>query len=198
MTENPEKVMVGKIPACAFPVAIVGTMVNGKANFNTLGCFGLLSSIKPMVYIMSGKSHYTNVGIRETGYFSVNIPSAELVHETDYVGLVSGRDEDKSHVFKTFFGAVDKAPLIEECPVNLLCKVIKSEELSNGPATDIISEVFIGEVLEVYVSKDRFTDGRPDLIKINPLLLGGSPLRYWNLGDQAGVVFKEGKALIKK
>ncbi|WP_424358214.1 flavin reductase family protein [Methanocella sp. MCL-LM] len=198
MTEHEEKVMIGKMPACALPVAIVGSMVNGKANFNTLGCFGLLSAVKPMVYIMSGKSHYTNVGIRESGYFSVNIPSEELVAKTDYVGLVSGRDTDKSGVFSSLFGAADKAPMIKECPVNILCKVLKSEELSNSPVSDIVSEVFIGEVLEVYVSKDCLTDGRPDLRKINPLLLGGNPLMYWTLGSQAGLAYKDGKGLIQK
>jgi flavin reductase (DIM6/NTAB) family NADH-FMN oxidoreductase RutF len=197
-TKYANKVMVGKLPAYAFPTAIVGAMVDGKANFNTLGCFGLLSSIKPMVYIMSGKSHYTNVGIRETGYFSVNIPSADIVGKTDYVGIVSGRDTDKSRVFETFFGSVDQAPMIRECSASMLCKVIKSDELSNGPGSDIVSEVFIGEVLEVYLSKGCFTDGRPDLGKINPLLLGGSPIMYWNMGSPAGVAFKAGKAMIQK
>lgn len=190
-----EKVMVGKMPASAFPVAIVGAMVDGKANFNTLGCYGLISMIRPMVFIMSGKSHYTNVGIHETGYFSVNIPSADLVKKTDYVGIVSGKDTDKSGVFSVFLGGVDKAPLAEECPVNMVCKVIKSEEMSNGPNSDIISEVFFGEVLEVHVSKECMTDGKPDIKKIDPLLLGGSEVSYWGLGNKVGVAFREGRSL---
>jgi len=36
-----------------------------------------------------GKIHYTNSGLRENGTFSVNIPSVELVKQTDYRGLVS-------------------------------------------------------------------------------------------------------------
>ena len=32
--------------------------------------------------------------------------------KTDYVGLILGHNTDKSKVFKTFFGKVDKAPLI--------------------------------------------------------------------------------------
>ncbi len=173
MSEHAEKLMVEKMPALAVPTAIVGARVNGKANFNTLGCFGLVSMVKLMVYIMSGKTHYTNLGIRESGYFSVNIPSNRLVVETDYVGIVSGHDTDKSGVFLTFCGSVDEAPMIRECPVNLLCKVVKSGELSNEP-TPIISEFFIGEVLEVYVNKDCLTDGKPDIRKINPLLLAGA------------------------
>jgi flavin reductase (DIM6/NTAB) family NADH-FMN oxidoreductase RutF len=187
-----EKVMTGKKPANAFPAVIVGALVDGKPNYLTLGCFGLMSIAKPTVSIMSGKMHYTNNGIRETGYFSVNKPTPGIVRETDYVDLVSGQKVDKSGAFASFFGAVDKAPMIEECPVNLLCKVVKTDELPNVPG----HEIFYGEVLEVYVSKDCFTDGQPDLKKINPLMLGGGC--YWDIGSPVGVAWKEGISLMKK
>lgn len=187
-----EKIMVGKMPVNAFPAVIVGAMVDGRPNYMTLGCFGLMSIAKPTVSIMSAKSHYTNEGIRETGYFSVNVPTAGIVRETDYVGLVSGEKVDKSDVFTPFYGSVDKAPMIEECPVNLLCKVIKTDELPNVPN----HEIFYGEVLEVYVSKDCFTDGKPDLKKINPLLLGDGA--YWDIGSPVGMAWKEGISLIRK
>lgn len=187
-----EKVMIGKMPAGVSPAVIVGALVNGKPNYNTLGCYGLMSIAKPTVSIMSGKIHYTNIGIRETGYFSVNVPMAGIVRETDYVGLVSGEKVDKSGVFTSFYGPVAKAPMIEECPVNLLCKVIKTDELPNVPN----HEIFYGEVLEVYVSKDCFTDGQPDLKKINPLLLGGGS--YWDIGSAVGAAWKEGISLITK
>jgi flavin reductase (DIM6/NTAB) family NADH-FMN oxidoreductase RutF len=184
--------MTGKMPAGAAPAVIVGALVNGRPNYITLGCYGLMSIAKPTVSIMSAKVHYTNRGIRETGYFSVNVPTAGIVRETDYVGLVSGEKVDKSGVFTSFYGSVDKAPMIEECPVNLLCKVIKTDELPNVPN----HEIFYGEVLEVYVSKDCFTDGQPDLKKINPLLLGGGS--YWDIGSPVGTAWKEGISLMKK
>jgi flavin reductase (DIM6/NTAB) family NADH-FMN oxidoreductase RutF len=190
--ESMEKVMTGKMPAIAVPAVIVGAMVNGRPNYLTLGCFGLMSIAKPTVSIMSGKSHYTNAGIRETGYFSVNVPSPDLVRETDYVGLVSGHKVDKSGLFKSFFGSVDTAPMIEECPVNLLCRVVKTDELPNVPG----HEIFYGEVLEVYVSQDCMIDGQPDTGKINPLLLSNG--RYWDIGGPVGVAWKEGIALVKK
>jgi flavin reductase (DIM6/NTAB) family NADH-FMN oxidoreductase RutF len=165
--------MIGYLPAGAAQAMIVGATVNGKANFNALGCFGLVSVVKPVVFIMSGKSHYMNVGIRESGCFSVNIPSDGLVAETDYVGIVSGSKTDKSGVFTTFEGSVAGVPMIRGCPVNLLCKVVRTAELPNEP-TPIVSEFFIGEVLEVYVDGRCLTDGKPDIKKINPLLLAGA------------------------
>lgn len=184
-----EKVLIGKERVGAVPVVIAGALVGGKANYITLGGFGSMSRAPPIVYVTSAKPHYTNAGIRETGYFSVNVPSPDLVQKTDYVGLVSGRDTDKSGVFTPFYGSVDKAPMIRECPVNILCKVIKEIDLPNN-------DVFLGEILEVYVSKECLTDGKPDLKKINPVLLAGG--LYWELGSVVGTAYRDGKALIKK
>jgi flavin reductase (DIM6/NTAB) family NADH-FMN oxidoreductase RutF len=189
-----EKVMIGKMPASAAPAVIVGAMVNGKANYNTLGCFGLISPMPPTVYIKSIKPHYTNIGIRETGYFSVNIPNAALAQKTDYVGLVSGHDTDKSEVFKPFFGSIDKAPMIEECPVNILCKVIQTVYMPSQPN----AEIFIAEIEEVYVDKECMTDSKPDFNKIKPIMLAGGGLYLEMTGKPAGVAYHDGKMLIKK
>lgn len=183
------KVMIGKTSASPTPTVIAGAIVDGKENYLTLGAYGLMSINPPMLYISVNKAHYTNAGIRENGYFSVNIPSAGLEQKTDYVGLVSGRDTDKSGVFSNFYGSVKKAPMIEECPVNMLCKVANIVDLPNN-------EVFIGEIVETYVNEECLTDGRPDAKKINPIVLMGS--NYWELGNVAGAAFKDGLALIKK
>ena len=146
-------------------------------------------SINPaIVYISVNKTHYTNAGIKENGYFSVNIPSKNQVKETDYVGIVSGRDVDKSKVFSAFYGSIDKAPMIVECPVNILCKLINTIDLPRN-------EVFIGEIIETYVGKEYLVDDKPDLKKINPLLLAGG--KYYELGNPVGTPREDGKALIK-
>ena len=178
------------------PICIVGSLVKGRINYATYGSFGLLSPRpKTYVYIGSQSSRFTNLGIRETGYFSVNIPSAKQVTETDYVGIVSGKNTDKSAVFKSFFGSVDRAPMIEECPVNMLCKLIKTAD--DLPDRDI----YFGEVLETYVDEACIADGMLDYAKIDPLLYtvnkqGNSS--YRKLGGAVGTAFKDGKAYVKK
>ena len=111
-----EKVMIGKEKIGSAPVVIAGAIVDGKANYITLEGFGSMSRAPPIVYITLAKAHYTNARIKDKGYFSVNVPSPDLFQKTDYVGLVSGRDIDKSDVFTPFFGSVDKAPMIRESP----------------------------------------------------------------------------------
>ena len=181
-----------KVVPFSVPICIAGSIINGKINYATYGCFGLLSP-RPTTYVYIGsvEPHYTNTGIKENGYFSINIPSVGQMQETDYVGLVSGRDTDKSTVFKSFFGSVDKAPLIEECPINMLCKLTKTVDL---PGRDI----FISEVLETYVNEECLTDGELDFMKINPLLITSANGSYWELGKIVGSAYKEGKTMIKR
>ena len=69
---------------------IVGANVENKANFVTIAWNGMMRRNPPTLYIASGKTHYTNIGIRENQTFSVNFPSADMVKVTDYVGLKSG------------------------------------------------------------------------------------------------------------
>jgi flavin reductase (DIM6/NTAB) family NADH-FMN oxidoreductase RutF len=185
-----EKVMVGQINVSVSPAVIAGALVNGKPNYVTLGNFGGINPRPPaVIYISVNKAHYTNAGLKSNGYFSVNIPSKDLAQKTDYVGLVSGKDTDKSGVFKTFYGSVKKAPMIEECPINILCKLVQTVDMPT-------QEIFLGEVVETYVAKEFVIDGKPDIKKLNPLMLGGG--FYWELGNKVGNAFVDGKALIKK
>lgn len=58
------------------------------------------------------KHHYTNSGIRDNRTFSVNLPSVNLVKETDYIGMNSGKVIDKSTMFEIFYGQLKTAPMI--------------------------------------------------------------------------------------
>ncbi|MEN6397329.1 MAG: flavin reductase family protein, partial [Methanoregula sp.] len=185
-----EKIQLpNQAPAAPMPVVIAGALVKGKENYLAIGAYGVIAMQPPLVYISSMKAHFTNAGIKETGYFSINVPPVTLIKKTDYCGLVSGRDTDKSPVFSGFYGKEKHAPLIQECPVNVVCKVVKTLDFPNN-------EVFIGEVVEYYVDKTCLTNNIPDPKKINPLLLAGR--MYRKLGGVAGTAFSAGKALMKK
>jgi len=93
------------------PTTLIGTLVNDKPNFITIAHVGIMDL--GSISLGIGKSHYTNSGIKANGTFSVNIPSVKLVIETDYCGLVSGKTKDKTNLFKTFYGKLKTAPMID-------------------------------------------------------------------------------------
>jgi flavin reductase (DIM6/NTAB) family NADH-FMN oxidoreductase RutF len=172
----------------AYPVVMVGSMVDGKADFATVAWTGVAASVPPTISVALQHHRYSLRGIRQNMAFSVNIPSVDLVKETDFCGLVSGArvDKVKRCNFKVFFGKQDQAPLIEACPVVHACEVVQIVNLGSH-------ELIIGRIVETYVSDDCMTDGRPDPGKMHPLIYSGRG--YSAVGPSLGAAFDVGKAI---
>ncbi|SHI28073.1 flavin reductase family protein [Desulfosporosinus lacus] len=181
------RIKIQNRPFGPFPTVLVGADVNGKPNYATLGAYGVVC-MKPVLYISLKSTHHTTLGVKENGYFSVNIPSAELVQKTDYCGMVSGKTTDKSNLFTPFYDEIGKAPMISECSLNYLCKVIQTI-----PIFDF--EMFLGEIVAVYGNEQCLTNGKPDPIKINPIIMMDS--YYCDLNQAVGNVFTAGRTLVQ-
>jgi Conserved protein/domain typically associated with flavoprotein oxygenases, DIM6/NTAB family len=178
-----EKTKIKNYPIGPFPTVLAGADVKGKPNYAAVGACGVVC-LKPVLYVSLKSTHYTTAGVKENGFFSVNIPSSVMVQKTDYCGIVSGKSDDKSGVFTSFYDAAGKAPLISECPLNFLCKVIQSTPVFGF-------EMFFGEIVAAYINQQCLTDGTPDPSKIDPIIMMGT--QYWSLGQAVGNVYKEGK-----
>jgi len=170
------------------PAALVGALVDGRPNYLTIAYCGAVNHEPPIISVGLNKKHYTNRGIKENGTFSLNIPSADMVKITDYCGLVSGHRVDKSNIFKTFYGSLKTAPLIEECPLSLECRVVQVLELA-------MQNVYLGQVIQAY-AEDRFlTNGLPDIKKMNPIVFSMHDNNYWTVGEHLGRAWSIGKEL---
>ncbi len=175
---------------CLYPslTTIVGAMVNGKPNFLTIAHVGIMTMKEISLGI--NKKHYTNAGIKANKTFSVNIPSENLIKETDYCGTVSGKDEDKSKLFEIFYGELQTAPMIKECAINMECRLIKIIDFSSH-------DVFIGEPVATYCDEEILTDGLIDITKLKPLLFEMHTVHYYSIGKQLGKCWNIGKKLRK-
>ena len=173
------------------PTLLIGANIDGKPNFMTVAWAGI-ANLKPhMLSISIRRERYTFQGIKENQTFSVNIPSEDFVTEADYCGLVSGRKIDKVArcSFTIFYGKLKTAPLIEQCPVNLECRLVKEMEFT----THILC---IGEIEEVHVDDDCLTNGKPDVEKVRPLVFAsGVEYAYFGLGKRLARGFQVGKKL---
>ena len=166
------------------PTTLVGANVNGKANFITIAHVGIAGM--QLVSICLSKSHYTNQGIKENKTFSVNIPSVDFVKETDYCGLVSGEDVDKSSLFQVFYGTLKTAPMITACPVNMECKLLQTVDFPTH-------ELFIGEVVMTHSDEKVLTNGSLDYNKLHPLFFTMQDKGYWTLGQRIATAWSVGK-----
>jgi len=168
------------------PAVLVGANINEKPNFMTAAWCAIAAQKPPAVSVAIRKERYTLEGVRENGTFSINVPSTDMVKKTDYCGVYSGKKNDKSQIFKTFYGTLTTAPLIQECPLNLECKVMHYLEVGSHT-------LVLGEIIETYLSEDCLTNGKVDPAKIDPLIYIPGTIKYHRLGEDIASAFKVGK-----
>jgi flavin reductase (DIM6/NTAB) family NADH-FMN oxidoreductase RutF len=169
------------------PTVVVGANVNGKPNYLTIAWCGIMGGSPPLISVALRRSRFSSPGIKENQSFSVNIPSTDLVKQADYVGIVSGHKADKSGIFKTFYGKLETAPMIEECRINLECKLFQILDFGHS------HEIFVGEIVQVYADEDCLTDGNPDISKIDPIIFSTGDHNYWKVGERVASAFSVGK-----
>jgi flavin reductase (DIM6/NTAB) family NADH-FMN oxidoreductase RutF len=169
----------------ALSIAIVGANVNGVPNYMAVGFVGGVNVTPPIFMVSLNRNHHTPKGIIENGTFSINIPTPEIIVETDYVGLVSGRKKDKSKIFETFYGDLGTAPMITECAICYELEYLKKTEF-------VMDITYFGEVKNIYVDEKAYKDGKPDLSLLNPLIFSGFDGSYYKIGEKLGRAWKIG------
>jgi flavin reductase (DIM6/NTAB) family NADH-FMN oxidoreductase RutF len=170
------------------PTTLVGALVNEKPNYTAIAHVGIMEL--NTISLGMDKAHYTNKGIIANKTFSVNIPSTKLVKETDYCGIVSGKDKNKADMFKTFFGKLKTAPMIEECGINMECELARIVDFPNY-------DVFVGHIKATYCEEDILTEGIVDLEKVQPILFIMNDRSYWNIGKKLAKAWSIGKEMEK-
>lgn len=167
------------------PVLIVGTYdVNGVPNAMN-AAWGMISDMNEVSISMS--EHKTTENFRTTGAFTVSFATEDTVVECDYVGIESSNNvPDKfarAHFTDTKSEYVN-APIINELPVALECKVKSFED-----------GILVGEIVNVTADESVMTDGKIDLKKVKPIAFDPCTNSYVALGDVVAKAFSAGNAL---
>ena len=167
-------------------VFIIGTYdENGIPN--AMNAAWALQSDMGEITIMLGK-HKTTENFEKTGAFTVAYGTADTVLISDYFGVETGKKVNKiekagCHVHKSQHV---NAPIIEEYPLTLECKV-----RSWDPATGYL----IGEIVASQADENILTDGKVDLGKLKPIIFDPSFNVYRVVGEAVGNAFKDGLQL---
>ena len=171
------------------PVFIIGTYdENGVADAMNAAWGGL--SEEHEVTICVSDDHKTTKNFLVTGAFTVSMATASTVVPCDYVGIVSGNkvpdkvEKAGFHVIKSDFV---NAPIFEELPMTLECKVI-----SYDPETCRL----VGEIVNISADESILDEkGKIDPMKLDPIVFDPIHLAYYRLGEKVGNAFRDGKAL---
>jgi flavin reductase (DIM6/NTAB) family NADH-FMN oxidoreductase RutF len=137
-------------------------------NIITIAWTGIICTDPAMLYISVRPERHSYEMIKETGEFVVNIPNSKLAFAVDYCGVKSGKSINKFEHLKLTPAKsnIVAAPYIDECPVNLECKVKDIIKLGTH-------DMFIAEIMCVNVddslldSKGKLHLNKADLICYN-------------------------------
>ncbi len=167
------------------PVLIIGTYdENGVPNAMN-AAWGITTDFKEISISLSEHKTTKNLALR--GAFTVSMATEDQVVPCDYVGIESAdKTPDKFaragfHATKSSF--VD-APLIDELPMALECKVKSFED-----------GILVGEIVNVSADESVITDGRIDPKKLKPITFDPCNNTYIGLGDKVGDAFNCGAVL---
>ncbi|MBT3363610.1 MAG: flavin reductase family protein [Chloroflexi bacterium] len=176
------------------PAALIVSGLDQKTNVMTCAWIGIVSSTPPTLAISLHKNRVSLSLIKDTGEFSVNLPTASQFEKVDYCGLVSGKKQNKLNNagFTTIASSIIDTPIIKECPYNIECKVRHHIELGDWI-------MILGQILETHVDQDKIdTNGKPDIAKIDPLVYCATVRQYWSIGKKLGNGFSAGRELLKE
>ncbi len=154
---------------------------SGSTNILTVAWTGTICTNPAMVYISVRPERHSYQMIKETGEFVINLTTEQLVRATDYCGVKSGRDVDKwkeTGLHRGKAQSLKYAPVIEESPVNIECKVTEIKEL--GSHHMFLANVTAVQVEEAYMNRQN----KFELNKTG--LLAYSHGEYLGLGKSLG------------
>ncbi len=162
------------------PAIMVSCGSEDKPNIVTVAWTGTICTNPPMTYISLRPSRYSYDLIKENGYFVINLITRALVKATDFCGVRSGRDVDKFKEMNLTASCDNVAgvPMIEESPVNIVCKLKEIKPLGSH-------DLFIADVLEVYVD-DQYMDEKGKFHLNQTDLIAYSHGTYLTLGEELG------------
>lgn len=171
------------------PVLIIASYdENGVADAMNAAWGGISDDTR--ISMCLSPEHKTVKNILARGAFTVSIGDAAHVTECDYVGIVSANhvpDKLDRAGFHTSHSELVDAPLIDELPMALECKLV---------SYDPNSCCMIGEIINVNAD-ERILDeqGNIDLSKFEPITYDPVNHAYLKLGDAVGKAFCDGKKL---
>lgn len=168
------------------PTTMISARHNDVQNVMSAAWVGILDV--NLVTACIDKQTFTRKLIEESGYFAVQIPTANQIELVLYAGGNSSNDIDnKLDKIPLFYQEGYDIPLVQDCAAWLICKVIPNERNEQD------YDLFIGEVVAAWSDDRVFNNGHwifddaPDELRTVHYVAGG---QFYSIGK--GTKFDHG------
>ncbi len=162
------------------PAVVVTCGSVEKPNAITIAWTGIINSNPPKTYISVRPERFSYDLIKESGDFVINLTTKHIVKETDYLGVRSGRNEDKLKNLGLTVSPANEvsSPILDASPISIECKVTDVVPLGSH-------DMFVADIVCVNVADELIDEsGRICLEKAG--LIAYSHGEYFELGKKLG------------
>ena len=168
------------------PVFIIGTYnEDGTPNAMNAAWGGITEETE--ITICVSDDHKTTENLVRSGAFTVSMGTVDTVVACDYVGIVSGNDDENKMEktgWRSFKSEYVNAPIFEELPMAIECKVICYDKEACR---------LVGEIVNVSADESVLNDdGKVDPAKLRPIAYDSMNHAYLALGEKVGNAFHDG------
>ena len=170
------------------PVLMIGTYDENQVPNIMNAAWGCVFDYN--VITISLSEHKTTRNIEASKAFTVSFATVDTVKESDYFGIESGAKVNKVEKagFHAFKSSHVNAPLFEEYPLTLECKLISFNHETGQ---------LLGEVVNVSADESILTYGDIDITKLNAIVFDPFSNSYVVANEKVAKAFKIGLELKK-
>ena len=179
LPHNPFNAIVGPRP-----IGWIGTLASdGRRNLAPYSFFNAFNYTPPLVGFSSTAWKHTAQNCADTGEFTWNLVSRDLLVPMNETATLSDVDEFVRAGLTPEASEVIAAPRVGEARVTFECRVTQQIELTDVAGRPSGAVLTVGEVVMVHIDDDLLVDGIFDTVRAEPLLRGGGPTAYFGIAD---------------
>lgn len=175
------------------PLVVGGTA--READAMAVAWIGIASGRPPSISMALRKTRRTLELIRETGEFTVNLPTTAQAAVVDYFGTTSGRETDK---FAQTGWTLEPSqaigtPIIAQCPYNLECRLTHDLDLGDYA-------LIVGEIVQSHAEESILDDSgtRVDVAALDPLIYIAGSREYRGIGPKIADAYSIGSTIVPR
>jgi len=169
------------------PIGWISTQsASGSVNLAPYSFFNAFNYVPPIIGFASIGHKDTLRNIEETGEFVWNLttrPLAEAMNQTSAPVAAQVNEFDVAGLASTPSRLV-KPPRVADSPVAFECRTTQALQLQGLDGQKVSTWLVLGEVIAVHIAKRLIVDGVYQTAAASPVLRGGGPSDYFEIGAQ--------------
>lgn len=157
---------------------------DGVLNLAPYSFFNAFNYVPPIIgFASTGRKDSLN-NIEATGEFAWNLATFDLAEQMNQscAAVGPGVNEFELSGLATVPSRVIGVPRVAATPVSFECKLTQILQLQGVNGDKVPTWLVLGEVVAVHIRRDLLKDGIYDTAAARPILRGGGPADYFELG----------------